>query len=304
MTQTIYEQTLETMSQQGGDLPSRLPEKWPSTVPLLNARSTLQAIRETASTVNDLIIIVGWGDSEILRLLSTDAINNRKLAHWIILPSEREQFAHFMGTDDFSKINNFSKIHLHLPEDVNELTNILRSAFPTHDAISRLAGASIFNEHPLIPNALEERKQWMPHIQKVLIERFDCLGNDVYDTFMGAKHALMHGRRMVDCLRGTDLHNAYKGMPAISIASGPSGKEHLEHIREIQNECIIIVADSYLSGALEAGIEPDFVTIVERPVDHYLVLKESVSKTNATLVCLPVVHPNAVNLFSSERCIM
>ncbi len=304
MTQTRYEQALDTIRKQGGDLSVRLPKEWPSTASRIDAASTLRSIRQAASTVNELIIAIGWGDGEALRLLSKDALNSRKQVHWILFPSERKELAHFLGTEDFECLGTFSKLHLHLPENINELTDLLRSAFPSHESISRLAGASILADHPLTPEALQERQSWLPIIQKTLVERFDCLGNDVYDTFMGAKHALMHGRRMVDCLRSADLHNAYKDIPAISLVSGPSAKQHLEHIRSIQNECIIIVADSYLAGALEAGIEPDFVTIVERPVDHYLVLKESVENTNATLVCLPVVHPNAVNLFPPERCVL
>ncbi|MBU4263858.1 MAG: DUF115 domain-containing protein [Proteobacteria bacterium] len=59
------------------------------------------------------------------------------------------------------------------------------------------------------------------------------------------------------------LHGAFKGMPAMLVAAGPSLTQSLEELKKVKNHCVIIAADSALAPLLEAGVIPDFVTSID-----------------------------------------
>ncbi|MBI5558998.1 MAG: DUF115 domain-containing protein [Deltaproteobacteria bacterium] len=59
------------------------------------------------------------------------------------------------------------------------------------------------------------------------------------------------------------LHGAFKGIPAMLVAAGPSLTHSLAELKKIKNHCVIIAADSALAPLLEAGIVPDFVTSID-----------------------------------------
>jgi len=288
------------LMQQAPPIAQALPSQWPAQVPTLDQRPTVEAMRLATSTLNEGLLLVGLGDGSALRHLRGDPHGRSKLVNVLILAPEIELFAHLLGTVDLAALFKELHLSLHLVLSPDDLGMVISRAYSGHAQIARIAGTRVIDQHPLVPEAATIRSQIMPRVNKLLLERYDCLGNDVYDTFMGAKHALMHGKKLMSGLRSSDYAQRYAGKTALCIASGPSVAQHYDRIREIQHEHVLICADSILAGLLAHGIEPDFVCMVERPDNMHRLIDDYAPKCQTMMVALPVVHPTSVIPFGER----
>lgn len=295
-----YQQARAMLKQQAPAIAQALPEHWPASVPALDQRPTLEAARLATSTLNEGLLLIGLGDGSILQYLRGDPNGRAKLVHVLMLAPELPYFAHLLGVVDLPPLFKELHLSLHLVMSADDLGTVISRAFTNHGQIARLAGTRTVDTHALAPDAERLRDEIRPAVGKLLLERYDCLGNDVYDTFLGAKHALMHGRKIITQPRSSDYANRYAGKSALCIASGPSLSAHYERIREIQHEHIIICADSILGGLLKNGIEPDFVCMVERPDVMHALIDGHAEQCRAVMFALPVVHPTSVIPFGER----
>lgn len=60
------------------------------------------------------------------------------------------------------------------------------------------------------------------------------------------------------------LHNLFRGLPAVVVSTGPSLTKSLPDLKKIQDQCILIAADASLKILLAAGIKPHLVCTIER----------------------------------------
>ena len=295
-----YQQARTQLLQQASAIGTLLPERWPERPPTLDQRQTVDAMRLATSTLNEGLLLIGFGDGSALQHLRGDPMGRGKLVHVLVLGPEIEAFAHMLGMVDLTTLFGELHLSLHLVRQPEDLGPVISRAFSDHGEIARLAGTRVIDSHALIPEAAQVREQIKPRLTKLIMERYDCLGNDVYDTFLGAKHALMHGEALVKQRRSSDYLGRYKDKSALCIASGPSVAAHYEQIRAIQHEHVIICADSLLGGLLQHGIEPDFVCMVERPDSMHRLIDEHAPNCKAVMVALPVVHPSSVKPFGER----
>jgi hypothetical protein len=278
-----------------------LPSSWPARRFTADPAQTLAEARAATAFFNEGLLAIGFGDGSLLTLLLEDALATAKLIHVIVLPTEMRDFAHWMGTiPSFEKLLSGHKISIHFPSTINQADLIINGAYGDHESITRLAGTAMIEGHPLHEAAEAQRTEWLPALHKTLVQRFDCLGNDVYDTFLGAKHALMHGLGLVRQNRSGDYRDRYAGKSAICIAAGPSCSAFFDRIREVQHEHVIICADSNLGGLLDLGIEPDFTCMVERPESVHRLVKNAGPRCSTVLFALPVVHPSSAQPFGDR----
>ncbi len=96
------------------------------------------------------------------------------------------------------------------------------------------------------------------------------------------------------------FHNAFKGKPAIVVASGPSLSKNIDFLKEVVNKAVIIAADSVLSVLYEKNIKPDFVCGVDyqeiNQMKYTPILKEK-KRSNITYVAVDGVNSLIPKLF-------
>jgi hypothetical protein len=277
-----------------------LPKEWPQSTVAVDQDVTIKALRKATSALNEGLLIVGFGDGSILNYLRQDPRGRMKLIHMIVLPCEMVAYAHALGTMSLGEICQQLRISFCLARNLEEVRLNLQGTYGHHGSVARLAGTAILDSHSLTPAAEELRKEWLPQINKTIIERFDSIGNDVYDTFLGAKHALMHGDKVMRKPRSSDYRNRYKGKTALCIASGPSMNAYIEQIKAVQHEHVIICADSIFGCLLDHGIQPDFVTMVERNIELGFLVKDNGPRSTSVLFALPVVHTDSTDPFDGR----
>ncbi|MBN2532498.1 MAG: motility associated factor glycosyltransferase family protein [Spirochaetales bacterium] len=61
----------------------------------------------------------------------------------------------------------------------------------------------------------------------------------------------------------TLLHNSFKDLPCLVLASGPSLDDVLPFLPELKKKMVVISVDTSLKACLDHGVEPDFLIIVD-----------------------------------------
>lgn len=93
----------------------------------------------------------------------------------------------------------------------------------------------------------------------------------------------------------TRLGGSFRNVPAVIVAAGPSLDKQLPLLRENAHRLLVIAIGQTLATLRKAGIEPDFVHVVEsQNVSHQLTSAGDTGNLN--LVLLPSSHPSLFEL--------
>ncbi len=169
--------------------------------------------------------------------------------------------------------------------------HVLRSVFADHRIIATLGALEVIAaagaEHRL--DAVEQR----------LSEYVHDIGNSIQDCWMGAKHAIQNLATMENEPKSDCITGIFDGT-VLCLASGPSKAQYLDRVRELQNDCVIVIADSMWKGCRAAGIDPHFVCVLERdPLLASLVPPDPTSR--ARLIVPAVAYPQTVAGWEGRR---
>ncbi len=93
-------------------------------------------------------------------------------------------------------------------------------------------------------------------------------GNSIPDQMMGYQNVVDNIPHLVHLQGIKPIYDQFPGRTAISIAAGPSLNEHFDLLRELQGRFPLIACESSLKPLQAHGIEPDFLTAIER--DDYV----------------------------------
>jgi hypothetical protein len=102
------------------------------------------------------------------------------------------------------------------------------------------------------------------------------------------------------CVPVSTIFNYFKNTPVVLISAGPSLKESLKYLKEIEDYAILISVDTALLPLYEAGINVDFVYSLDSQVynlgDFQQIDKKYLSKVN--FIFDIVANPGIISLFS------
>jgi hypothetical protein len=90
-----------------------------------------------------------------------------------------------------------------------------------------------------------------------------------------------------------ELRDAYRGLPALILAAGPSLDEALPYLGELRERALVISVDTALRSALRAGVEPDYTVVVDPQYWNARHLDRCYAPRCA-LVTEPAVWPSAL----------
>lgn len=235
----------------------------------------------TAATVcSPLVIVVGYGDGSVANAICE---NPAKEVYVIRLPGDPTDCALERGHVAF----------IQTPEDCR---SFVMQAFASHQDIPMLGGCQIVDDHPISEQAAKVRAEILAPLRLALGDMPQLYGNDILDSFMGIYHAAQNAPTLLNAPTLTDIAGRYGRTPAISIGAGPSLTRHLDEIRELQDKCILVACDAVLPGLLKAGIQPHFVTPLER-LRANAVFSQGAEDTRCIFAGLPVCHPDTLAPF-------
>lgn len=165
-----------------------------------------------------------------------------------------------------------------------------------------------------VPMAYYNLAQMISYQNKVFEESIKLITNS-FDLYTGTNQGFFDDEKW--SLEHT-LHNIKSQIPIYSdkignkveedkhvfvIGNGPSLDLYIDFIKENEDKAIIFSAGSALSSLYKAGIKIDYIIQMERTIDTYYLLKESVPLEylkNSKIIGMNTLHPRVYNLFEKK----
>ncbi|MGP1438144.1 MAG: motility associated factor glycosyltransferase family protein [Treponema sp.] len=97
--------------------------------------------------------------------------------------------------------------------------------------------------------------------------------------------------------------NAFSNIPAVVFAAGPSLDEHIQMLKNLQEQFIIIAVDTSLKALLEQGINPDFVLLMDGQYLNYLHIA-GVDSPSSILITEASVYPSVFYSRFKAKCLI
>ena len=87
------------------------------------------------------------------------------------------------------------------------------------------------------------------------------------------------------------LKGKFNNIPALILAGGPGLDKSLIHLSKYREKCIVIAVDTSLSACLRAGVEPDFLVVVDPQYWNYRHL-DRCRLENTVIISEPSTYPH------------
>ncbi len=238
---------------------------------------------EAATVCSPLVIVVGFGDGSVANAIAEN-------------PGKEVYVIRLLGDPEDCALTRGHVAHIRSPEDCKPF---VLQAFGSHQDIPMLGGCCVVDDHPISEAAAKARAEILPTLRLALGDMPQLYGNDILDSFMGLYHASLNAPTLLPAATITDIAGRYGMTPAISIGAGPSLTRHLDEIRELQDKCILVACDAVLPGLLKHGIQPHYVTPLER-LGGNSVFSQGAEGTRCVFAGLPVCHPDTLRPFGDR----
>lgn len=143
-------------------------------------------------------------------------------------------------------------------------------------------------------------------LRSVLSYKLLNVGTSVDDSLIGLKNMFLNINEIVEYPGINSLYDAFKGKPAVLVASGPSLQSDIDKLKEIQDKALIICAQSTLKPLLLNGIRPHIVTSLERliGVTESFNNIEPEDLEDVYLAACPVIPPEAYQVYTGPRLVV
>lgn len=169
---------------------------------------------------------------------------------------------------------------------------------------------NIFYTQPLtLPvldiNYIRYSKEVFKFIANYKTLKIFAVGNCLDDTILGIDNRIKNLPHIIENpgLRQflERYRNAYKGKPAIVIASGPSLDKNIHLLKKVKGKALLLACDGSLESLKKHNIVPDVVSSVERIMLTYEAFYKNKEIPGETvLVAPPVVRPEIFQRFKTK----
>nr|WP_315055754.1 6-hydroxymethylpterin diphosphokinase MptE-like protein [uncultured Lysinibacillus sp.] len=144
-------------------------------------------------------------------------------------------------------------------------------------------------------------KKYVEIIRQTILSTIHTFGNDIEDSLIGLKHNLKNLPYIMKSKDTSKLLNAYKDVPAIVVAAGPSLNKNIQYLKAAEGKALIIAVDTIVQRLLKEDIIPDFICSIERlPQVYDYFYKEKNIPKEITLVGPGVLDSRIFEEFKGE----
>ena len=116
--------------------------------------------------------------------------------------------------------------------------------------------------HDIFQKIFREIKEWVS-------VSLSTLGNAAEDTLLGLRQMALMTPWILNGGTLKPLADSHRGRPFVCVAAGPSLDKNLHLLKDVQDKCVILVADTVLRKLLVNGIRPHMVSALERGIETY-----------------------------------
>lgn len=203
----------------------------------------------------------------------------------IIVETDPRYFFTALSVTDFSAVFKVPNLIIALQADPSQVINLIEKCggFTHSSIVANNAQAEHAKEYYLGLTNLMNRNRQKSTINTATLEKFSHLW-------------LRNSCRNLDktaCLDGVARYEnkCPENLPALVLAAGPTLDQVLPHLKELKNKTIIIAVDTALRACLRAGVEPDFIVLVD-PQYYASRHIEGLSSKSSVLITESAAYPS------------
>lgn len=251
-------------------------------------REAERLIQEIEITGKDLVVVFGFGFGyhvqELLKKTGRD-IN--------ILVVEKDPliFKKAMESRDFGELLSRENLLLAIDPDEDELTSIMHGRSSRNVLfITHRGSHQVYPEY--YSNILTIMKSYIStkDVNIATLAKFEKTWTSNIARNIGV---------IADCCGANVFYNAFKGVPAIVVAAGPSLTDSVPFLRDNSKRAVIIAVDTSYKILLAHGIIPHFCVTVDAQLINARYFEGSPA-SETVLIADPMVHPSTFRFFKGE----
>lgn len=253
-----------------------------------------------------MAIFLGMGLGYELLYFLKDMSKVQNAKKIIVIERDIEIFKYALHSVELEKILMNENIVFLVDRDQDEIARFFEDYFRLLNTITLIKAVGIIH----YPTSLELYGEYYLDAVKTYREMakysLSFFGNSPDDSLIGLRHMFDNINEILDHPGINMLYDAFKGKPAVVVASGPSLTKQIEKLKKIKDKVVIISANSTLKILLSHGIKPHIVAALERVPET----KETFSGLEASevedvfLAACPVIPNDAYEVYKGPRLVV
>jgi hypothetical protein len=165
-------------------------------------------------------------------------------------------------------------------------------------------------EHPILIRFNKQYyKSFCSEVSRVCFDIKSSYGNDPEDSWFGIDNMLQNLDLISSAPGVIKAKDAFKGKPAVIVATGPSLNKNIDLLPAIKDKCVFFAADASLNTFFkhDPPIIPDIVCSLERNLttcNHFKQIDNKDMMKGIWLGACPVVKPHVYNEWHGEHMVV
>lgn len=216
-----------------------------------------------------------------------------------IVERDPQIFLRSLLIHDFSEIFKNKTVAFFVDSNLKKLQAEMSKTFERYATVSKTLKILA------TPAELQHHADYYNDAAKIIMQTRDrsifSAGNSIEDSFKGYKNIIGNIDHAAKSVGLNPLVDQFKGKTLLSVAAGPDLERHWDQIKELQGKVPIVACDTILRAMIDRGIEPDFVTAVERVPVVGTFFEDVKIPYRTTLVGPLLLLPEAIEKFKGRR---
>jgi hypothetical protein len=222
----------------------------------------------------------------------------RKENFWLfIFENDENALAFYFQAFDLTQVINHPKTEWFLMKTIDTVKGELFRALKPEGVSCMMYSVQVLQVHAPVTEEIKEYYEALPDVYHETASHVMHNHGNLDDSLIGVEATFRNKDAILQCPGVKDLKDYYRGCTAVVVGAGPSLDQDLETLKKIKQKVVVIAADAALKPLLKAGIEPDFVTSIERLNTYQRPFFEGLDPISSELVAFPVVLPELLDLY-------
>ncbi len=252
-----------------------------------------------------IVIFLGLGLGYHARLFMSHfgkSCDTRKI---IIFEQDLSLFRETLEIIDLTFIISHPDIYLFVAEEPSEAAMQIRTkSLIRHDFNSYMRSIKVIP----VPSSIALNRDYystvLERVKHATRQQMVLAGNDPIDSFLGLENMLFNLKNIISTPGINLLFDAFKGRPAVSVASGPSLNKNIHLLKELHDRALIICCDASFLPLMKQNIRPHIVVSMERTDGTEIFYDDVPDCEGIHLAFCPIVKPRTFDSFQGKKIIV
>lgn len=239
-----------------------------------------------------IFIIFGLGTAEHIK-----AIRKKYIRNFIIVFEPNEELIKSISNNkELEWLEKDNKITIMLYESENYIKSM--KSLVSSENVYKLKQYACFNYDLLYPN---EYLDFFKKSKDSTIDKIRDVNTRVSFSEIWFENLIQNLDSIVKGEPVNSFSNAYKNKPAIVVSAGPSFDDNIEHLKNLDNEMLLLIGGRNLRAFSENNIEPHLVTIVDPLKISFELVEDYIGDCKAPLLFYEGSNGEAVKAHKGEK---